>query len=153
PEVQVRFRREEMLRYGLDASVVAALLRGAVLGDVATTFVEGDQRTDVRVRASHREIEGLSKLEELAVNPGQPKAIPLKAVAHLGVREGRAEIRRIGNTRAAVITAATTGLDLGGLSERLRGKLASIPRPVGYDVELGGQKREMESALRSMQFA
>src|SRR4030095_7359359 len=70
-------------------------------------------------------------------------------------RSGRApaETRRIGNTRAAVITAATAGLDLGGLSERLRGKLASIPRPLGDDVELGGQKREMESALRSMKFA
>ncbi|HKE00594.1 MAG TPA: efflux RND transporter permease subunit, partial [Planctomycetota bacterium] len=141
PEVAVRFRRDEMLRYGLDATAVAGLLRGVVLGDVATTFVDGDQRTDVRVRASRQEIDGLAKLEELAVNPGQPKAIPLKAVADLDVREGPAEIRRIGNTRAAVVTAATAGLDLGGVSERLRGKLGSISKPAGYEVELGGQKR------------
>jgi HAE1 family hydrophobic/amphiphilic exporter-1 len=153
PEVAVRFRREEMLRYRLDATAVANLLRGAVLGDVATTFVEGDQRIDIRVRATGDEIAGLDKLGELAVNPGQSPSIPLKAVADLQVREGRAEIRRIGNTRAAVVTANTNGFDLGGLSDRLTGKLASLEKPPGYDIEIGGQKREMERALRSMRFA
>ena len=129
PEVAVRFRREEMLRYRLDATAVANLLRGAVLGDVATTFVEGDQRIDIRVRATGDEIAGLDKLGELAVNPGQSPSIPLKAVADLQVREGRAEIRRIGNTRAAVVTANTNGFDLGGLSDRLTGKLASLEKP------------------------
>ncbi|MFN0206741.1 MAG: efflux RND transporter permease subunit [Planctomycetota bacterium] len=153
PEVAVRFRRDEMLRYGLDASNVAALLRGAVLGDIATTFIEGDQRIDIRVRASKEEVAGIAKLEEFVVNPGQPTSIPLKAVAELVVREGPAEIRRIGNTRAAVVTANATSLDLGGLTEQLSGELASIPRPIGYDIEFGGQKKEMARALKSMQLA
>jgi HAE1 family hydrophobic/amphiphilic exporter-1 len=77
----------------------------------------------------------------------------LKAVADLRVRDGRAEIRRIGNTRAAVVTANSEGFDLGGLSERIAGKLASIVKPQGYEIEIGGQKREMETALRSLRFA
>lgn len=153
PEVAVRFRREEMLRYGLDATNVANLLRGAVFGDVATTFAEGDRRIDVRVRASEGEVTGLARLGELVVNPGQFPSIPLKAVAELAVRDGRAEIRRIGNTRAGVVTANSAGFDLGGLSQRLSGKLAAIPKPTGYEIEIGGQKREMESALQSMRFA
>lgn len=153
PEVAVRFRRDEMLRYGFDGANIAAMLRGAVLGDIATTFVEGDQRIDIRVRASQLEVSGIRKLEEFVVNPGQPKPIPLRAVASLEVRDGPAEIRRIGNTRAAVVTANSTGLDLGGLGERLAGKLASIQRPQGYDIEFGGQKKEMERALTSMRFA
>lgn len=153
PEVAVRFRREEMLRYGLDASNVANLLRGAVLGDVATTFIEGDQRIDIRVRATRDEVLGIQKLEEFVINPGQARSIPLKAVADLVVREGPAEIRRIGNTRAAVVMANATSLDLGGLTDRLAGKLASIPRPPGYDIEFGGQKKEMDRALWSMQLA
>ncbi|MBI3820170.1 MAG: efflux RND transporter permease subunit [Planctomycetes bacterium] len=153
PEVAVRFRRDEMLRYGFDGSNIATLLRGAVLGDVATTFIEGDQRIDIRVRASQIEVSGLGKLGEFIINPGQATPIPLKAIASLEVREGPAEIRRIGNTRAAIVTANSTGLDLGGLSERLAGKLASIPRPAGYDVEFGGQKKEMDRALQSMVFA
>ncbi len=152
-EVAVRFRRDEMLRYGLDASAVAALLRTAVLGEVASTFVEGDQRIDIRVRAAAENVRGLRQLEELVINPGQATPIPLKAVAELVVREGPAEIRRIGNTRAAVVTAAARRLDLGTISERIAGKLASIPRPPGYAIEFGGQKREMERALGSMQFA
>lgn len=153
PEVAIRFRREEMLRYGFDGANVAALLRGAVLGDVATTFSEGDQRIDIRVRATQLEVSGIANLREFIVNPTQATPIPLHAVATLEVRDGPAEIRRIGNTRAAVVTANSSGLDLGGLSERLAGKLASIPRPAGYDVEFGGQKKEMDRALQSMQFA
>lgn len=153
PEVAVKFRRDEMLRYGLDASAASKLLRSAVLGDVATTFVDGDQRVDVRVRAVRDEVSSLERLSELAMNPGQATPIPLKAVADLELRDGPAEIRRIGNMRAAIVTATSEGIDLGGLSDRLAGKLAAIPRPTGYDIEIGGQKREMERGIASMQFA
>lgn len=152
-EVAVRFRRDEMLRYGLDASNVSTLLRDAVLGNIATTYSVGDQRIDIRVRATTVEVSGLAKLQEFIINPGQPTPIPLKAVAELDVRDGPAEIRRIGNTRAAVITANSTSIDLGGLTDRLSGRLASIPKPAGYTIEFGGQKKEMDRALKSMVFA
>ena len=60
---------------------------------------------------------------------------------------GPAEVRRIGNRRAAVIGAIPTSFDLGGLSSRIEDALLEVRAPAGYEIELAGQKREMEQAL------
>jgi HAE1 family hydrophobic/amphiphilic exporter-1 len=77
----------------------------------------------------------------------------LRAVAEVRTVQGPAEIRRIGNSRGVLITAEGTGLDLGGLTERIDGALATMPIHDDVTVELGGQKREMEEAQESMRFA
>lgn len=153
PELQVRFDREAMIGYKLDTGDVANLLKTAVLGSVPTAFVQGEDRIDIRVKAEEASVQGLSKIREMAVNPGQFPPIPLKSVASLDVREGPAEIRRIGNHRAIVITANSTGLDLGRTSQSIEERLASIEKPPGYEISLGGQKQEMDRALDSMMFA
>jgi hydrophobic/amphiphilic exporter-1 (mainly G- bacteria), HAE1 family len=153
PEIRVTFDREKLLRYGLELRAAADLLRDEVLGRVASTFPRREERIDIRVQADEDEIRGLHRLRETIVNPGAPKPIPLKAVAELEVTEGPAEVRRIGNRRAAVVTAAVQGFDLGGLSRRIETRLAGIERPEGYEILLGGQKREMEGALASLRFA
>ncbi|MGH7151779.1 MAG: efflux RND transporter permease subunit, partial [Planctomycetota bacterium] len=153
PEIRVTFDREKLLRYGLELRAAADLLRDEVLGRVASTFPRREERIDIRVQADEDEIRGLQRLRETIVNPGAPKPIPLKAVAHLEVTEGPAEVRRIGNRRAAVVTAAVQGFDLGALSRKIETRLAGIERPEGYEIALGGQKREMERALGSLRFA
>jgi HAE1 family hydrophobic/amphiphilic exporter-1 len=67
--------------------------------------------------------------------------------------EGPAEIRRIGNTRAVVVSAATSGFDLGGTSRAVEERLATLQTPEDVAVQFGGQKRELEEASSSMRFA
>jgi HAE1 family hydrophobic/amphiphilic exporter-1 len=74
-------------------------------------------------------------------------------VATLETVRGPAEIRRIGNSRAVVITATGLGLDLGGIHRAIELRLADLTLPSGVSVELGGQKREMEEGLTSLRFA
>ncbi len=153
PEVQVRFDREKMIGYKLDTGNVSNLLRTSVLGSVPTAYVEGEDRIDIRVKAEEASTQGLHNLREMVVNPGSGLPIPLKSVATLDVREGPAEIRRIGNYRAAVITASSSGLDLGRTADKIEERLAGIAKPPGYEVVLGGQKQEMDQSLASMRFA
>ena len=79
--------------------------------------------------------------------------VPLRSVASIEEIQGPSEIRRIGNTRAVVVTGTSTGLDLGGLGQRIEARLAELSVPEGVSVKLGGQKREMDAALASMRFA
>jgi HAE1 family hydrophobic/amphiphilic exporter-1 len=153
PEARITFDRNKMLEYGLDLEAVSRLVRDEVLGNVSTRFTEGDERIDVRVIGDEIVLGNLDRVLDLVVNPGAATAVPLRDVAEVDIVQGPAEIRRIGNTRAVLVTAATLGLDLGGVTRRIERALGDVHTPDDVVVQLGGQKREMDEAQRSMMFA
>jgi HAE1 family hydrophobic/amphiphilic exporter-1 len=153
PEARVTFDREKTLELGLDLSAVSNLVRNTVLGSVSTRFNEGDERIDVRVIGDEAVLATLQDVLDLPVNPSAPNPVPLRAVASVREVQGPAEIRRIKNTRAIVISATAKGLDLGGVAGKIEAALLTMDMPDEVTVELGGQKREMDEAQRSMRFA
>lgn len=155
PEARVTFDRDKALEYGLDLTRISNLVRDHVQGNVGTRFVEGEERIDIRVKADEDVLATMADVEDLVVNPTVEDADPVRlgAVARIEEVRGPAEIRRVGNTRAVLVTGASTGLDLGGLTERIEAALADLVTPSDVAVELGGQKREMEKGTRSMRQA
>ena len=153
PEAQITFDRDKTLEYGLDIDTVSRLVRDQVLGNVGTRFAEGDDRIDVRVIGDEAALGNLDRVLDLVVNPSAPVPVPLRDVAVVREVQGPAEIRRIGNTRAVLVSAATSGLDLGGLSSAIESRLAGMRTPEDVVVQIGGQKREMDQAQTSMRFA
>ncbi len=153
PEARITFDREKTLEFGLDLNQVSNLVRDQVLGNVSTRFHEGDERIDIRVQGDELILSSLNALYELPVNPSAMNPVPLSSVADVQIVQGPAEIRRIQNTRAVVISASSSGLDLGGIAARIDSKLADLEAPEEVTVEMGGQKREMDEAQASMRFA
>jgi HAE1 family hydrophobic/amphiphilic exporter-1 len=153
PEARITFDRDKTLSYGLDLATVSNLVRDQVLGNVGTRFVEGDDRIDVRVMGDEVILSTLDRVLDLVVNPEAETPVPLRAVAEVEIVQGPAEIRRIGNSRAVVVSAASAGLDLGGLADAIETSLADLVPPEDVSVQLGGQKREMDQAQSSMTFA
>ena len=153
PEARVTFDREKTLDFGLDLAQVSSMVRDQVLGNVSTRFHEGDDRIGVRVIGDEVVLNTLEAILDLPVNPSAETPVPLRSVAEVEIVQGPAEIRRIGNSRAVVVSAAGTGLDLGGISRRIQSELSSMQPPDDVLVELGGQKREMDEAQESMRFA
>ena len=153
PEALVTFDRDKTLAYDLDLAQVSGYVRDQVLGSVSTRFVEGDDRIDVRVRGDERILASLDTVSELIVNPTAAEPVPLSAVATIEKTQGPAEIRRIGGQRAVVVTAASTGEDVGGLNERVEAALSGLTPPREVTIGLGGQKRELDEGTRSLGFA
>lgn len=153
PEARITFDRDKTLEYGLDLDAVSRLVRDQVLGNVSTRFSEGDDRIDVRVLGDEIVLSSLGRVLDVVVNPSSTTPVPLRAVADVQIVQGPAEIRRIGNTRAVLVTASTSGLDLGGSARAIEKSLADMVTPDDVVVQLGGQKREMDEAQASMRFA
>jgi HAE1 family hydrophobic/amphiphilic exporter-1 len=153
PEARISFDRDKTLEFGLDIATISNLVRDQVLGKVSTRFVDGEDRIDIRVQADEEILASLADVLALTVNPAAENSVPLSAVASIDVVRGPAEIRRIGSNRAVVVTAASTGLDLGGLTESIEAAIGTILAPDEVIVELGGQKREMEEGINSLKFA
>lgn len=153
PEARLTFDRDSMLEYGLDLAAVSELVREQVLGDVSTRFRDGEERIDVRVLGDEFVRRDLDRVMDLVVNPTAAVPVRLSDVAEVVDVQGPAEIRRIGNTRAILVTAAIQGLDLGGTSARIDGALAGLRVPDDVVVQMGGRKREMDDARESLVFA
>ena len=153
PEIQIRYDRDRLSRYGLDVGTVARAVRDKVKGNVATFLRGGSQKTDIRVVLRESDRGSAEDLAALNVNPNGTPAIRLDAVAELLRAEGPSEIRRSGQERAALITADLTGFDLGSAAADVERALRSIRTARDVHFEVGGQSREMESSLGSLQFA
>lgn len=153
PEARVTFDRDKTLAYDLDLATVSSFVRDQVLGSVSTRFVEGDDRIDVRVRGDEKVLASIEDVAELIVNPTSPQPVPLSAVATIERVQGPAEIRRIGGQRAVLVTAASTGQDVGGLNDRVQEAIDGMRPPREVTIGLGGQKRELDEGTQSLQFA
>ena len=74
-------------------------------------------------------------------------------MAHISVKEGPSEIRRIDQRQVVVVKANVEGIDLGAVSAQIEKKLQTIKKPSDYSFILGGQNRELETAYSSLKFA
>jgi multidrug efflux pump subunit AcrB len=153
PELQVVYDRDRLSDYGLELRAVAELVRNKVQGRVATDFRRQERNIDVLVRLRQSDRLGVDELERLVVNPNGEVPIILSSVATIRIAEGPSEIRRVGQQRAALVTANTEGIDLGTASEGIESAMAGMTFPPGFSFLISGQNEEMERSLDSMVFA
>ncbi len=153
PEIRIIYDRDRLAEYGLSLRTVAELVRNKVQGSVATEYRQAERLIDILVRLEEDDRLGLAELSQLIVNPGGAIPIPLSAVADLRVSEGPSEIRRIDQTRTAVIYANLADADLATVSRTIVAVMEQIDFPTGFDYAVSGQNEEMQTSINSLLLA
>jgi len=133
---------------------VGSQIRNKVEGEVATQFIESDREVDIRVRVKEDFRDRVEKIKRLSIRNGLGINVPLKAVARVQISEGPAEIRRISQQKAAVITANLSGIDLETASKEILAVARTMEKPSDRrSIYLAGQSKEQDVAFSSMIFA
>jgi HAE1 family hydrophobic/amphiphilic exporter-1 len=127
-------------------------LRDRVQGNVPTTFKEEDRQIDVRIRNAGINEASREDVRRLVL-PGPTGPIRLLSVADVLLDRGPAEIHRVQQQRAAVVTANLSGRSLGKVMADVRETLVQNPPPGGLTLEFGGQNEEMKTSFASLRFA
>jgi HAE1 family hydrophobic/amphiphilic exporter-1 len=153
PEVQIVYNRDALARHNLDIRTVAELVRNKVQGFEATKFNRKDRKIPVRVRLKDIDSATVRELEELVVNPGQSRPVPLSAVADITLGRGPNEIRRIGQQRTGLVTANLAGSGLGSVAREIDERLRGLNLPQGVTTAVTGQSEEWETSSRSLYLA
>lgn len=154
PEVQIFYDRKRLALYGLNVLEVARIVRNKIRGDVATEFRQEDRKIDVLVRLRESDKESIDDLRRIVVNPGAGVPVQLASVATIRINEGPSEIRRVDQTRTAVITAnIAEGHSLSEINRRIYEQLSEMDLPQEFAFELAGQNKEMETSLNSLYMA
>jgi len=153
PELQVIFDRERLAALGLDMGAVSNMLHDRVQGAVPTRYKEEDRQIDIRLRNREADRATVQDIRNLVVAERSGIPIRLASVASVELARGPAEIHRLEQQRAAVISGNLSGRTLGGVITDIRKVLREVPPPRGIAVEMGGQSQEMQTSLKSLRFA
>jgi HAE1 family hydrophobic/amphiphilic exporter-1 len=153
PELQVVFDRQRLAALDLDLGALSQTLHDRVQGAVPTLFKEADRQIDIRLRNREVDRNTMQDIRNLVIAEREGVPIRLTSVAQVTLARGPAEIHRLQQQRAAVISANLSGRSLGDVIGDISATLAATPPPRGVAVELGGQNQEMQVSFESLGFA
>lgn len=146
PEAQIIVDRDKASELGLSMARIASTLRTLVDGDDVTTYKEGNEEYNVRLRLITEDRSTQWAVENLMIKserdiPGLDQFfVPLKQVARLRPRGGPTEIRRYDRQREVVISGNTaSGAFAGDVRAAALSKIQFIPKPPGYRVIATGE--------------
>jgi cobalt-zinc-cadmium resistance protein CzcA len=147
PSLQIRIRRGEIARYGINVADVNEVVEAAVGGKTATELTSGAQRFDVAVRLAQEYRDDPEKIGRILVPAPNGSQIPLTQLADIESAEGPVQISRENGQRLVAIQANVRGRDLGSFVEEVQKRLeAQVKLPAGYHLEYGGTFEHLQSA-------
>jgi HAE1 family hydrophobic/amphiphilic exporter-1 len=153
PELQVRFDRRQLAQLDLAIGDVADTIRNKVQGEVATRLTDGDREIDIVVRSVEVGTASVRDIENFIVAQRHGVPVYLKSIADVRIVAGPNEIRRIGQKRAAVVSANLQGRDMGAAAMDVRQALLDTALPATSVASLSGQEEERSQSVRSLMMA
>ncbi|WP_085315247.1 efflux RND transporter permease subunit [Derxia lacustris] len=156
-EIDVLPDRARLARYGLGVADVNALVNGALAGNRASAFYDGEKRFDITLRvaaSARRDADALRRLPialPAGGDYGTGATVALGDVADVVVRTGAARIGRERGERSIAVKANLLGRDQGSFVAEAQAKVASaIHLPPGYRLTWGGQFENQQRAMKRL---
>jgi cobalt-zinc-cadmium resistance protein CzcA len=147
PQIEVKYHREQMAKYGISVAAINDALQTAMAGKKAGVYFDSEKPFDLYVRFQEPYRMDQHSISEIMIeNPSGP-SIPLKELASVELTDGPAEISRDNTHRRISIGFNTRNRDVQSIVDELKAKLdKSIQLPSGYSIHYGGQFENLESA-------
>ncbi|MEX1129828.1 MAG: CusA/CzcA family heavy metal efflux RND transporter [Vicinamibacterales bacterium] len=150
PYLRLKIRRDEIARYGINASQVLDVVQtigGREVGEV----LEGQRRFTLQARFTLADRQNVDSIRNLKVSDAQGRMIPLSQLADITLEEGPAQISRENIHRRIAVEANVRGRDLGGfIADVQRAISAQVELPTGYYIEYGGQFENLQRATKRL---
>ena len=151
PVLQIRVRRDQIARYGLNVSDVQDIIETAVGGQQVGTVIEGNRRFDLVLRFAAPYRENADAVRRILVTGAEGQRVPLMQLADIKSLEGPVQIGREAGERRVVVQANVRGRDLGSFVEEARAKVEREVRlPPGYHFEWGGQYEHLQEGMERL---
>jgi hydrophobe/amphiphile efflux-1 (HAE1) family protein len=142
PELRVGIERDRAAALGVQVADIASTLQLVIGGLKVSSYGEGGEEYDIRVRADARFRTDPATLALLEVPSQKFGTIPLASVIDAKPEEGPAEIDRLGRRRQITVMASSApGVGDSTVRAALEKIIAAEHFPPGYTVEPVGQSK------------
>lgn len=154
PQLRVRFRYDQLARYGIQVQDANQAVRIALAGEVAGQIYEDERRFDLVVRMRAQERQDAERIGLIPVRTSSGNLIPLGEIAEIREVNGAAQISREEGRRRLVISANVRGRDVESVIQDMENRIGEeIHLPSGYLITFGGQFENLVAAKQRLSVA
>ena len=148
--LRLRIRQIDAGRLGFTADDVATAINTAMLGQPASTLLEGDRVVTIRVMIDPRKIQTIAALGDLPVRSANGAVVHLSDLVDISVEEGQLELRREDLRQDIAVTARLENRDMGSAMAEIQRRFASDPSFPAGAIEYGGLYKEQQASFRNL---
>jgi CzcA family heavy metal efflux pump len=150
PSLRFRVRYADAQRVGLTAEDVAVAVNTAMLGQTASSVLEGDRVVNIRVLAERADVSRMANLRELPLRAPDGTVVKLSQVADMIEEPGQLELRREDLRQSVAVTARLEGRDLGSAMKEIATKLSQDKTIPPGTIEFGGLYQQQRESFRNL---
>lgn len=152
PSILLKVRRADAERFGLTSEDISSAMNTAILGQQASTVLEGDRVINTRVLVDPADINRVATLRELPLRTPDGNLVKLSQLADIEESSGNLELHRDDLRQCVSVTARLEGRDLGSAMAEIQQRLSrdkSLPQGT---VEFGGLYQQQQESFRNLMF-
>lgn len=147
PQIVVRIKREQLLKFGLTVEDVNSVINTAMAGQTAGQLFELERRFDIVVRLAEEDRQSIASVKSLYITTPNGQQIPITQVADIAFETGPSQIQRDDAKRRVVVGFNTSGRDVESIVEELKVKVNEQVRvDPGYFITYGGSFQNLKEA-------
>jgi CzcA family heavy metal efflux pump len=139
PQLSIKLRRPDLIRWGFDPVQVLDLIRTAYQGDVVGQTYDEDRVFDVVVKLAPSRREAVLDLRDLPIKAPDGTYVPLRQLADVDFTSGLYQIQHQGGRRVQTVTLDVEGRDLASFVQDAQAQIAAKAKlPSGTYIEFTG---------------
>ena len=150
PSINLRVRPADAERFGLTAQDIADAVNTALLGQVASSMLEGDRVVNIRVLDEPASVNSVAELRELPLRTPDGAVVRLDQVADVSVEPSQVELVRDDLRQDIIVSARLEGRDLGSAMKDIQAKLSQDKSLPPGTVEYGGLYQQQQESFRNL---
>ncbi len=150
PTLSLRPKTGEMERYGLTVADIGVAVNTAMLGQTASSILEGDRIIAIRVMLDHASIGRVADLQELPMRTSDGSLVKLSQIVNIEETPGQLELHREDLRQNVAVTARLEGRDLGSAIADIQKKLSLDKAIPPGSLEYGGLFQQQQESFRSL---
>jgi CzcA family heavy metal efflux pump len=148
--INLRVRATDAQRFGLTASQIASAVGTAMLGQTASSILEGDRVIDIRVLVEASATDRVETLLDLPIRTPAGPLVKLSQVADVVEEPGQLELRREDMRQDVAVTARLEKRDLGSAMNEIREKLSADTSIPPGTIGFGGLYEQQQKSFQNL---
>lgn len=152
-QLNIKYNRQKLAQYGISVEDVNQVIRAAYAGEQVGNIFEEERKFDLVVRVNKEARKSLD-LNQLTILNADGNPLPISDVASVESIEGPMLISREQAKRFINIGVNVRDRDVASLVADISTKLdAELTLPAGYEIQYGGQYKNLENASKRLMVA
>ena len=147
PQILVKYKRDNIARYGVNISELNMTLRTAFAGEKIGVMYEGDRWFDLTLRLDSTYRQDIEQIKHLFISLPNGQKVPFEEVADIQYTEAPMQISRETGKRRVFLSFNVRGRDMESVVKEAQQKIEEeVSLPAGYFFDYGGQFQNLSDA-------